>query len=65
MDVSIRGAGTVNVPTNTKKGKNRHNAQPWEQSLLAIAVSQSAITLTDLPLSRASFAPTGFAPFDP
>ncbi|TNF80156.1 hypothetical protein FGE05_22240 [Pseudomonas sp. ICMP22404] len=31
----------------------------WEQSLLAIAVSQSATILTGLPLSRASFAPTG------
>ncbi|QTH15013.1 hypothetical protein QZH45_04410 [Pseudomonas corrugata] len=31
----------------------------WEQSLLAIQTSQSATALAGLPLSRASFAPTG------
>ncbi|OOG81927.1 hypothetical protein B0E42_23565 [Pseudomonas sp. A25(2017)] len=30
----------------------------WEQSLLAIAVGQSAFTLNVAPSSRASFAPT-------
>ncbi len=31
----------------------------WEQSLLAMAVGQSAVMLDVLTLSRASFAPTG------
>ncbi|WP_434010979.1 hypothetical protein, partial [Pseudomonas corrugata] len=31
----------------------------WEQSLLAMTTNQSTLLLTDLPQSRASFAPTG------
>ncbi|WVV49619.1 hypothetical protein THH46_00455 [Pseudomonas sp. NA13] len=42
---------------------NPPKAQPaqnlWEQSLLAIAVDQPNQLSTDLPQSRASFAPTG------
>ncbi len=34
----------------------------WEQSLLAIGAGQSTTGLAGLPLSRASFAPTDFAP---
>ncbi len=36
-------------------------ANLWEQSLLAIAVDQPNPLSTDLPQSRASFAPTDFA----
>ncbi|CAN1598505.1 protein of unknown function [Pseudomonas mediterranea] len=39
--------------------KNQTAQNLWEQSLLAIAVSQSAAMLTALSLSRASFATTG------
>ncbi len=45
-----------------RHGADAHHRSLWEQSLLAMAVGQSAVILDVLTLSRASFAPTGAFP---
>ncbi|AWY43666.1 hypothetical protein DKY63_28590 [Pseudomonas putida] len=53
------------ICTGFARSPAKDNTNLQEQSLLAIASGQSASMLNVPPLSRASFAPTGFVSVSP